>query len=142
MRGEADVALSSKLPENSIHRILMYTPYTHLMSSLDRSRILDCAIALGDDQGLAAITVRGVAQRLGVTSMALYRHVGGKDGLLDELADELYARLDLSPPSPDDWWETLRRLARSVRTILLAHPWALPLFWRPTAGPHEERAAE
>lgn len=111
------------------------------MSSLSRPGIVECAIELGDERGLAAVTLRGVAQRLGVTPMALYRHVHDKDELLDELADALYAQLDLGPAG-QDWWGTLRRLAHSARTLLLSHPWALPLFARPLAGPHARGAAE
>lgn len=109
------------------------------MSTLSRAAILDCALDLGDERGLAAVTVRGVAQRLDVTPMALYRHVGYKDALLDELAEELYARVDATRATTA-WWQTLRRLAHSARTILLAHPWALPLFSRPLSGPHAQRA--
>lgn len=94
---------------------------------------------LGDARGLSAVTVRGVAQRLDVTPMALYRHVGDKDGLLDELAEELYAQIDAAP-DVDDWWQRLRRLAHSARALVLAHPWSLPLLSRPS-GPHSERAA-
>jgi len=92
------------------------------------------AIALGNERGLGAVTIRGVAERLGVTPMALYRHVGDKEGLLDGLADALYARLRLPEPG-DDWWDGLAGLARSTRSLLLDHPWAVPLFARPLAGP-------
>jgi AcrR family transcriptional regulator len=105
------------------------------MSRLTRDVILAEALALGDARGFDAVTIRGVADRLGVTPMALYRHVGDKEGLLDGLADALYAELRIPDPA-DDWWEGLAGLARSTRTVLLAHPWAVPLFSRPLAGPH------
>jgi AcrR family transcriptional regulator len=105
------------------------------MSRLDREGVLGAAIAVGDELGFDRVGVRRVADRLGVTPMALYRHVGGKDGLLDGTADALYAELDLPRPG-DDWWDALARLARSTRRVLLAHPWAVPLFSRPLAGPH------
>ncbi len=92
-------------------------------------------MALGDERGFGAITVRGVAERLRVTPMALYRHVGSKDGLLDGLADALYAELRL-PAASGGWWDGLAGLARSTREVLLAHPWAVPLFGRPLPGPH------
>lgn len=111
------------------------TPYIRSVSRLDRETVLAEALALGDERGLGGITVRGVAERLGVTPMALYRHVGSKDGLLDGLADALYAELRL-PTATDDWWDGLAGLARSTRAVLLAHPWAVPLFARPLAGPH------
>jgi AcrR family transcriptional regulator len=97
--------------------------------------VLAEALALGDTQGFEAVTIRGVADSLGVTPMALYRHVGDKERLLDGLADALYAELRIPDPS-DDWWEGLAGLARSTRAVLLEHPWAVPLFSRPVAGPH------
>ena len=84
------------------------------MSRLTRDAVLAEALALGDTRGCDAVTIRGVADRLGVTPMALYRHVGDKDGLLDGLADTLYAELRLPDPA-DDWWEGLAGLARSTR---------------------------
>jgi AcrR family transcriptional regulator len=105
------------------------------VSRLNRSAVLAEALALGDESGIEAVTIRGVADRLGVTPMALYRHVGDKEGLLDGLADVLYAKLRIPEPT-DGWWEGLARLARSTRTLLLQHPWAVPLFSRPLAGPH------
>jgi len=105
------------------------------VSRLTRDTVLAEALALGDACGFDAVTIRGVADRLGVTPMALYRHVGDKEGLLDGLADALYAELRIPDPA-DDWWEGLAGLARSTRAVLLEHPWAVPLFSRPLAGPH------
>jgi AcrR family transcriptional regulator len=105
------------------------------VSRLTRSAVLAEALALGDESGIEAVTIRGVADRLGVTPMALYRHVGDKEGLRDGVADALYAKLRIPEPT-DDWWEGLARLARSTRTLLLHHPWAVPLFSRPLTGPH------
>ena len=61
---------------------------------LSRAEILDAALGLADEQGLAAVSMRAVAQRLGVTPMALYRHVGDKDGLLDALVERLLNNLN------------------------------------------------
>lgn len=105
------------------------------MSRLTRGAVLAEALALGDARGFDAVTIRGIAGRLDVTPMALYRHVGDKDGLLDGLADTLYAELRIPDPA-GDWWEGLAGLARSTRAVLLEHPWAVPLFSRPLAGPH------
>jgi AcrR family transcriptional regulator len=105
------------------------------VSRLDRDTVVRSAIALADKRGLGAVSVRQVAEQLGVTPMALYRHVGGKDGLLDGVADALYAEIDL--PRPDeDWWDGLEALAHSTRSVLIAHAWSVPLFSRPLAGPH------
>jgi AcrR family transcriptional regulator len=111
------------------------------VSRLDRDAIVGAAIALADERGLGAVGVRQVAERLGVTPMALYRHIGSKEGLLDSVADALYAAIEL-PPAEKDWWEELERLAHSTRRVLLAHAWSVPLFSRPLAGPHARALSE
>jgi AcrR family transcriptional regulator len=111
------------------------------VSRLDREAVVRAAIALADERGLEAVGVRQVAERLGVTPMALYRHVGGKDGLLDGVADALYAEIELPRPD-DDGWEGLALVARSTRSVLLAHAWSVPLFSRPLVGPHTRALPE
>lgn len=110
------------------------------MARLDRQAVLSAALALGDESGLEAVTLRKLGERLGVTPMALYRHVGGKDDLLDGLADLLYGELAL-PAADAPWWDALLSIARSTRRTLLAHPWSVPLFGRPLAGPNGESLA-
>ena len=105
--------------------------------ALSRPDVVDAGLELAQELGLEGVSIRGVAERLGVTPMALYRYVRSKDDLLDGMADELYAELRL-PTEEEDWWEELRLLAHSTRRIVLARPWAVPLFARPVAGPHAE----
>jgi len=107
------------------------------MARLDRSEVLDAAFELAQESGLGAVSLRRVADRLGVTPMALYRHVRDKDDLLDGLADLLYGELELPVPGAG-WWDGFAAAARSTRKVLLAHPWAVPLFGRPIAGPNGE----
>jgi AcrR family transcriptional regulator len=102
---------------------------------LDVETIVDTAFGIADDRGLDAVSLRRIAQRLGVTPMALYRYVEDKEDLLDALAERLYAELAL-PDGTGGWWDGLARLAHSTRQVLLAHPWAAPLFARPLEGPH------
>jgi len=87
------------------------------VSRLTRGAVLAEARALGDTRGFDAVTIRGVADRLGVTPMALYRHVGDKDGLLDGLADTLYAELRIPDPA-DGWWEGLAGLGSALAAAL------------------------
>jgi hypothetical protein len=68
-----------------------------------------------------------------------YRYVGGKEDLLDQVADELYAEFAVATRA-GDWWQTLARIAHAGRSALLAHPWTVPLFSRPAAGPHAAAA--
>lgn len=111
------------------------------MSRLDHDAIVRTAIALADERGLAGIGLRQVADRLGVTPMALYRHVGDKEGLVDSVADALYGEIEL-PPAGKDWWGALETLAHSTRRVLLAHAWSVPLFSRPLQGPHAHALAQ
>ncbi len=103
----------------------------------DRRRlILDQALALVDERGLGAVSMRAVAERVGLTSMALYPYVGGKDALLDGLVDLLHLELgERYAADPGDWRHRLCALARAVRGLALAHPGAFPLLLtRPSAG--------
>lgn len=118
-----------------------YTLYTLLMARLDRDSVLRVGLELADESGLGAVTLRRLADRIGVTPMALYRHVAGKADLLDGMADLLYAELDVPEPE-GDWWSELAALAHSVRRVLLAHPAAAPLFSRPLARPHSVKLGE
>lgn len=111
------------------------------MPRLDRQAVVDAALELADEQGLESVTLRNIARRLQVTPMALYRHVESKEALLDAMSDELYAEIG---PKPDgaDWWARLARIGRSTRMVLLAHPWAVPLFSRPLTGPNGRALAD
>jgi AcrR family transcriptional regulator len=105
------------------------------VASLDLEAVVDAAVSLADDAGLDAVSVRRVASRLEVTPMALYRYVESKNDLLDAMAERAYESLTL--PEPDaEWWHGLAELARSTRRVLLARPWAAPLFARPISGPN------
>jgi AcrR family transcriptional regulator len=97
--------------------------------------ILDQTLALADERGLAGVSMRAVAARLGVTAMSLYHHVRDKDGLLDALVERLLAELPLPDPSlPGE--ERLRALADSLRETAARHPAAFPLLLgRPVATP-------
>ncbi|GAA0813061.1 hypothetical protein GCM10009524_50570 [Spirilliplanes yamanashiensis] len=97
---------------------------------------MDQALALVDERGLGAVSMRAVAERVGLTSMALYPYVGGKDALLDGLVDLLQLELgERSAHDPGDWRHRLRALARAVRGVAQAHPGAFPLLLtRPAAG--------
>jgi AcrR family transcriptional regulator len=96
-----------------------------------RRLILDQALALVDEHGLAAMSMRAVAERVGLTSMALYPYVGGKDALLDGLVEllnlELSAAMTADRADPD-WRHRLLALGRAVRSLAHAHPGAFPLL--------------
>lgn len=102
---------------------------------LSRDRVLAGAIELADRAGLDAISMRRVGDALGFEAMSLYRHVRGKDDLLDGMVDTVVAEF----PTRDealDWRESLRALVRGAHDVLLAHPWVAALATsRPAVGP-------
>jgi AcrR family transcriptional regulator len=90
---------------------------------LTRERVLDTAVALADRNGVDALSMRKLAQALGVVPMALYRHVANKDELLDGLVDVVIGEID--PPFSDvDWKTAMRERILSARRALIRHPWA------------------
>ncbi len=101
---------------------------------LSRARVLQAAVALSDEAGLEAFSVRGLAQELGVVPMALYRHVANKDELLDGMVDIVFSEIEL--PSEDlDWRSAMRRRAISTRETLKRHSWAIGMMESRHPGP-------
>lgn len=94
---------------------------------LDRRRIVDAAIALADKQGVDALSMRRLANRLGVEAMSLYHHVPNKDSLLDGMVDTVFAEIEIQADA-DDWKDAMRSRARSARQALRRHPWAVGLL--------------
>ncbi len=91
---------------------------------LSRERILRTAVALADQGGVEAASMRKIAQEVGVVPMALYKHVAGKDELLGGMIDVVVGEID--PPAVDDidWKGAIRQRILSARQALLRHPWA------------------
>jgi AcrR family transcriptional regulator len=102
---------------------------------LSRRRVLDAAVALADRDGVGALSMRKLAQELGVEAMSLYHHVAGKDAILDGIVDVVFGEIEL--PSGDGGWKAaMRRRAISAREALRRHPWATALMEsRSTPGP-------
>ena len=92
-------------------------------------------LALAEERGLGAVSMRGVADRLGVTPMALYHHFGDKRALMDALVERLLAEIPI--PAPElPWRERLLELAASLRATARRYPDAFPmLFQRRAATP-------
>jgi AcrR family transcriptional regulator len=90
---------------------------------LNRDRVLQAAVALADDVGLAPLSMRRLAQELDVVPMALYKHVANKDELLDGMIDVIITEID--PPAAGlDWKDVVRRRILSARSVLQRHQWA------------------
>lgn len=80
------------------------------------------AIALADAEGLDAVSMRRVAAELGVVPMALYKHVGGKEELVNAMVDATLREIDVLE-SPSDWRPAVRARVLAARRVQLAHPW-------------------
>jgi len=90
---------------------------------LNRDRVLRAAVALADKAGIEALSMRNLAEELGVVPMALYKHVAGKEELLDGMIDIVIGEVD--PPAGDAGWKrAIRQRILSARRSLRRHPWA------------------
>jgi AcrR family transcriptional regulator len=92
---------------------------------LDRDRVFLAAIELADEEGLPALTMRRLAEKLGVEAMSLYHHVPNKETILDGMIDFVFSEVEL----PDaDWRSAMRGRALSVHAALKRHAWAIGLM--------------
>ncbi|MGO4301770.1 TetR/AcrR family transcriptional regulator [Leifsonia sp. RAF41] len=95
--------------------------------TLTIERIVAEGVALADSAGLDGLSMRTLAQLLGVVPMALYKHVANKDELLDGMVDRVWAEVEA--PSPDlGWRDALHRRSVSLRDALLRHRWAVGMM--------------
>jgi AcrR family transcriptional regulator len=104
-------------------------------TQLTRERVVTAGVELADRDGIGSISMRRLAQELGVEAMSLYTHVRNKDDLLDGMVDAVIGEI---PTSADgaDWKTSLRQMALAARGIVLTHPWAPgPIQSRTTPGP-------
>jgi TetR/AcrR family transcriptional regulator, tetracycline repressor protein len=95
---------------------------------LTRSVVVDRAMQLADAAGLDGLTIRKLAQELGVTPMALYWHFRSKDELLDGLAERVWSEIDVDVDAEAPWPDQLRGLLESLLQVLRAHPAAPALL--------------
>ena len=88
---------------------------------LSKRAVIERALKLADADGLDALTIRKLAQHLGVTPMALYWHFRSKEELLDEVSGHLWGELDLNVDSAAPWPSQLQGLLESLVRVLRAH---------------------
>ena len=117
----------------------MVSPNTKLPSTkkqrLSPDRVLDGAMALADEIGVDAFTIRKLADALDTKPMTIYHHVAGKDAILDGMVDRVFAEID-RPPTDLDWKSAIRHRCLSARDVLARHPWAASLMEsRTSPGP-------
>ncbi len=94
---------------------------------LSRDAVLRAAVEVADERGVAAVSMRAVAQRLGVEAMSLYHYVRSKDEIVDALVDLIFAEIELPPPGAD-WRAAMHHRAASARAVLGRHTWAVSLM--------------
>ena len=95
---------------------------------LSKQAVVDQGLALADAGGLDKLTIRRLAQDLGVTPMALYWHFRSKEDLLTGLADQLWGEIDVNVDPSKSWSRQLRGLMESLIAVLRAHPSASQLL--------------
>lgn len=94
---------------------------------LSKDRVLEAAVRLADDGGITTLSMRKLAQELGVEAMSLYNHVANKDELLDAMVDAVFGEIGL-PSARADWRISMRKRAMAAREVLMHHPWAIELM--------------
>lgn len=104
---------------------------------LTRERIVEVAGALADAEGLDAVTMRRLADELGVEAMSLYHHVLDKDALLDGLVAAIIGEVNdaVGENGGDDWRAALRDRCLVARDVMVRHPWAPTLIGTRTTIP-------
>jgi AcrR family transcriptional regulator len=106
-------------------------------AELSVDRIVQAAIEVADAEGLPALSMRRVAERLGVGTMSLYTHVPGKAELLDVMLDTVLGETARPEELPGGWRARLEQIARENWALFHRHPWMLQIATaRPPLGPN------
>jgi AcrR family transcriptional regulator len=108
-----------------------------------KEAILDAAVLIADEGGLDAVSMRTVADRVGVTPMALYPHIGSKAALLDAMMGRLMGELLPATGAGASWQDQLDELAHAGRSLAKRHPWiGFLMFSRPSVAPDAVRVTD
>src|SRR3954464_10399544 len=94
---------------------------------LSRERVLRAAVAVADAGGMGSLTIRSLADELGVKPMSVYHHVANKDEILDGIVDLVFAEIEL-PAGDGDWRGEMEARPAGARSALRRHPWAIGLL--------------
>lgn len=101
---------------------------------LSKERVLQAAIAVADEGGIESLTMRKLAEELGVEAMSLYYHVANKEALLDGVVGTLIGEIEEAvggfsvPADLTDWKTAARERILVARSVMLRHPWAPSVF--------------
>ncbi len=116
--------------------------------ALRRQTVLDTAVALADAEGLGALSMRRLADALGVVPMALYKHVADKEDLLDGIVGTLIDQVPETTVRPaGDWRLAAHETLTAMRAVVMSHPWARRVIETrtrrtPTVLGHMERVSQ
>jgi len=104
--------------------------------ALDIDAVVAAAVAVADEAGLPSLTMRRVAERVGLAPMSLYTYVADRDELLDLMLDAVYAQMTRTGTDGAPWRTRVRGVAEENRALYRAHPWAAEISTlRPPLGP-------
>lgn len=110
---------------------------------LTREQITDAALKIADAEGVDAVSMRRVAESVGVGTMTLYYYVRSKDDLLALVDDALMGEVLIPHDElPSDWREAMATIARSSKAVFGRHPWALQGLGGTWVGPNQMRHME
>ncbi len=105
-------------------------------SPLTKEKVIQAALDLADEAGATSLTMRKLAEKLGVEAMSLYYHVANKNEILDAILDAIFNEIEVPSTDDDDWKSAMRKRAMSAREVVLRHKWAVSLMEsRPNPGP-------
>ncbi|WP_283136050.1 TetR/AcrR family transcriptional regulator [Rhizohabitans arisaemae] len=114
--------------------------------ALSRDRIVAEAVRLLDEEGLEALSMRSLGTRLNAGATSLYRHVAGKDELIELVVDEVYGEMRVPDPGdPAAWRKAAADCAHSLRAMVLRHPWVASVLGQAglaSLGPNLTRQSE
>lgn len=97
---------------------------------LTKEGLFEQALAIVDEQGLEALTMRRLADAVGVEAASLYHHVPNKEALLDGVLVRMRSEMRIPDPLPEDWMDLMEAIFVEYRRVLAAHPNLLPLAGR------------
>ena len=132
-----------RLPPSPFQRFPDRSVSRRRREPISREAIVTAAIQLLDAHGLAALSMRRLAEELGTGAASLYWHVSNKDGLLDLVMDEVIGEGKVPDPDPEHWPEQIKQIARDQRAASLRHPWLVRVsIGRIPMGPNALRYTE
>ena len=104
-------------------------------TALSRDHVLEGAVALADEIGIEALTIRKLATALGTKPMTIYHYVSSKEEIIDGMVERVFSEVE-KPSTEWEWLAALRHRCMSARAALSRHPWAAPLMEsRTSPGP-------